>query len=224
MTSASSFGGIPEYARQTIEAMQAKICEYEQEVVKKKKGINAILDSFGKQPIYSDLEPSASTDAGPIHPGQFYGQPLATAVRSILTRRRLANKNAGPATVTEIYDALATGGYLFETTEPENAKRGLRNSIGKNAIFHKLPTGHYGLTEWFPNIKQPKTKPTDEKNDADPPAQPQEQLADPSATATAQSESSKPRKGKAAKSDPVSGKDEEFDFSKKEAELSGAAK
>jgi hypothetical protein len=167
MSEPSSLEGIPAYVQETIRDMQEKISEHEQQITRKKKGINSILDSYGKDAMYTDLEP-AGVDAGPIHPGQFYGQALATAVRAILTKRRLKNKNGGPATVTEIYDALTEGGYLFDTDEPENAKRGLRNSLAKNSTtFHKLPTGHWGLREWYPNIKQrsseAKEKETDQK-------------------------------------------------------------
>jgi hypothetical protein len=136
MSTSDSVGDIPDHIKKTIDDLKGKIAEYEREIVKKKKGINTILESFDRQPIYGDLESSVSAEAGPIHPGQFYGQPLATAVRAILTGRRLANKNAGPATIAEIYDALSTGGYLFDTNEPDNAKRGLRSTIGKNPIFH----------------------------------------------------------------------------------------
>lgn len=84
--------------------------------------------------------------------GEFYGQPLAVVVRRILEKRRIANQ--GPATVAEIYDTMLLGDYNFETANADNAKRSLRISLTKNSsTFHKLPSGKYGLREWYPALR-----------------------------------------------------------------------
>jgi len=90
-----------------------------------------------------------------IQSDQFYGQPLASSIRTILELRKALNQ--GPATINEIHAALVEGGFGFETKNEDNAKRGLRISITKNtSLFHKLPNGKFGLLEWYPNAKQPK--------------------------------------------------------------------
>jgi hypothetical protein len=64
--------------------------------------------------------------------------------------------------VDEIHQALLAGGYKFEAATEEIAKRGLRISLTKNShSFHKLPSGLYGLREWYPAIKDTKAKASD---------------------------------------------------------------
>ena len=66
----------------------------------------------------------------------------------------------GPASVSEIYEAMLAGGYEFEAKDADNAKRGLRISLTKSsATFTKLPQGKYGLREWYPTVKDPKARP-----------------------------------------------------------------
>jgi hypothetical protein len=89
---------------------------------------------------------------------QFYGVPLATAIREYLQMRRASN--LGPATVNDIHAALVSGGFVFETRNEANAKRALYISLGKNTLmFHKLPSGTdatavFGLKEWYPRTKE----------------------------------------------------------------------
>jgi hypothetical protein len=56
-------------------------------------------------------------------------------------------------------EALLKGGFDFEAQGWNDAMR-LKNlgiSMGKNSlIFHRLPNGTWGLTKWYPNIKQKK--------------------------------------------------------------------
>ena len=74
--------------------------------------------------------------------------------------------NMGPASVAEIYEALKSGGYQFDATNEDYAKRGVRHSLSKNTqTFHKLPNGDFGLIEWYPAIK--KTKPAKNGSSAD---------------------------------------------------------
>lgn len=100
-----------------------------------------------------------------IRNDQFYGQPLATAIREFLQMRKAAG--GGAASVKEIYDALVRGGFKFEARDDVNAQRGLRQSLTKNSItFHKLPNGNYGLLEWYPNAK-PARPDRDEEDEAE---------------------------------------------------------
>ena len=45
------------------------------------------------------------------------------------------------------------GGYEFPK-RADNAKRSLKISMRKNRIFHRLPTGAYGLKEWYPSATE----------------------------------------------------------------------
>ena len=65
------------------------------------------------------------------------------------------------ATVAEIQSALNEGGYSFDTKDDENAKNGLRQSLRKNPVFHRIPSGEWGLLEWYPNAKIEKEKDDD---------------------------------------------------------------
>lgn len=126
-----------------IEAAEEKIAE-------QKRVVNGLCLSAGRPIMYADIE-RKSGDLIFIRTDEFYGQPLATAMRSVLEKKRAGGN--GPATVREIYDALISGGFKFEAKD-ENALRGLRQSLTKNsAVFHKLPNGSYGLLEWYPNAK-----------------------------------------------------------------------
>lgn len=83
----------------------------------------------------------------------FYGQPLASSLRTILERRKA--HGLGPASVNDLFDVLSQGGFQFQTKNDENAKRGVYGALSKNAVtFHKLPNGDYGLTEWYPNVRE----------------------------------------------------------------------
>ena len=63
----------------------------------------------------------------------------------------------------EITKGLQDGGFDFKPLGWTEAAR-IRNiaiSLAKNPkIFHKLPNGTWGLTEWYPGVAGPKSKPT----------------------------------------------------------------
>jgi hypothetical protein len=158
---------VSDHIRQTIAELQKALIEDQKKVLDKKHLINQLAELAGMGRIYPDAE----LQGGPslnlaIQSDQFYGQPLASSIRTILELRKALNQ--GPATINEIYSSLIEGGFAFETKNEENAKRGLRISITKNSdVFHKLPNGKFGLVIWYPNVKQPKTiKPnTDDADD-----------------------------------------------------------
>jgi hypothetical protein len=106
--------------------------------------------------IYAIIDERPSESPG-FRSDEFYGQPLSTVVRTILEKRRAAN--LGAASVAEIYDAMEQGGFSFGSSNSENAKRNLRISLTKNsAIFHRLPNNRYGLLEWYPNVREAKSR------------------------------------------------------------------
>jgi hypothetical protein len=140
--------------RNTIELVQADIRVLEGQLTEKRKMANSLCAMIGQPPLYEVAETATAESAG-ITSGEFYGQPLAAVVRKILEKRKSANQ--GPATVAQIHQAMIQGDFAFETDVPENAKRNLRISLTKNsATFHKLPSGKYGLREWYPAIKDKK--------------------------------------------------------------------
>jgi hypothetical protein len=115
---------------------------------------NTLCGAVGRLPAYA-LENAATALPTQIRSDQFYGQPLAGSVRTILEMRRA--QNLGAATNREIYDSLMAGGYEFDTKSEDIAQKSLRNSLAKNtALFHKLPNGQFGLLAWYPNVKKPK--------------------------------------------------------------------
>ena len=114
--------------------------------------INRLCEAEGKQPIYASSEITVGVGLSVTRADQFYGRPLATAVRQVFEMRHASG--AGPATVKEIYETLQLGGYQFDTKNDLNAMRGLRVSLTKNAVlFHKLPNGQFGLVAWYPKIQ-----------------------------------------------------------------------
>lgn len=147
-----------DHIRQTIADLQKRLAEDERKVLDAKRLINQLSEMGGFGRVYSDSDLQISSSIGlSIRSDQFYGQPLASSVRDILTMRK--GLNQGAASINEIYAALVEGGFAFETKNEDNAKRNLRISVSKNtAMFHKLPSGKIGLREWYPNAKAPKAK------------------------------------------------------------------
>lgn len=152
-----------------IAKLQAKLKEQERAASKTKMAINALCEAIDQPPMYAeDTADGADNVSLAIRSDQFYGQPLAGAIRTILEMRR--KQERGPATVNEIYAALIEGGFAFDTRNEENAKRGLRVSLTKNSVtFHKLPNGKYGLLDWYPGAKtkRPRNGTTNDAADDD---------------------------------------------------------
>lgn len=145
-----------DHVRQTIADLQTALIEDERKVLEKKRLINSLAVHAGMAPVYADAELQTSAKSNlAIQSDQFYGQPLASSIRTVMEMRRALNQ--GPVTINELHAAMLEGGFAFDTKNEDNAKRGLRISITKNtSLFHKLPNGKFGLLEWYPNAKQPK--------------------------------------------------------------------
>ncbi len=141
-----------EHFRLTIAEVQKRIVEGEKQVQEDKRTVNKLAVMAGAGVIYPDADLQTNSIGLTIRSDQFYGQPFATSVRDILVMRKALNQ--GAATINEIYGALVEGGFRFDTKIEENAKRGMRISLAKNnTMFHKLPSGTFGLREWYPNAK-----------------------------------------------------------------------
>jgi hypothetical protein len=146
---------------QAIDELVAEITDGETELRKKKETVNTLCQVDGRPAVYTLADPASSIPTR-IRSDQFYGQPLASAVRTILEMRR--QQDLGAATNNEIYDALIAGGYQFNTKSEDVARNSLRNSLSKNTTtFHKLPNGRFGMLSWYPNAKP--SKPTTSSNE-----------------------------------------------------------
>jgi len=130
-------------------AYDAMIETLKEEIAERKRAINKLLSLQGREPAYTDASLSTGTGSAKIRSDQFYGTPsMSVAAREYLDMRGQA---VGPATVDEIYSALAAGSFRFENDESV-AKPALKQSLTKNtAIFHRLPNGMVGLLKWYPN-------------------------------------------------------------------------
>jgi hypothetical protein len=139
---------------QAIDEIIADIGKLEAQIREKKTTVNTLC-AVASRPSMYQLDASEESTPTRIRPDQFYGQPLASAVRTILEMRR--QQDLGAAQVAEIYEALIKGGYQFQAKNDEVARQSLRNSLAKNTVtFHKLPNGRFGLLSWYPNAKAPK--------------------------------------------------------------------
>ena len=151
---------------QTIEHYQGKIRALQKQLGEAKRMVNTLCVDAGREPIYATVDEDAMPALGNIKGDSFYGIPLATAVTTYLKMRKAAN--SGPAKITEIYEALKSGGFVFEAKSEDYSKRGLRNSLSKNTqTFHRLPGGDYGLREWYPALKNVRARPKDDDGAAD---------------------------------------------------------
>jgi hypothetical protein len=143
-----------------IERLTSEIGRRDVETSEMKRMVNKLCGFAGLPLRYPD--PGPESGGGGHHDAlkadQFYGKPLATAVREYLEMRGAPSAGGrGAATVKDIFSALKAGGFAFDTKNDDNALRGLRISLAKNSVtFHKLPNGQFGLLSWYPSAKPPK--------------------------------------------------------------------
>jgi hypothetical protein len=144
-----------------ISRLVADIERRDAETREMKRTVNKLCGYAGVQPRYPDAALDAGIGHGALKADQFYGKPLATAVREYLDMRGAPTSGGqGAATVKDIFSALKEGGFAFDTKNDDNAMRGLRISLAKNTTtFHRLPNGQFGLLVWYPTAKPPKPIP-----------------------------------------------------------------
>jgi hypothetical protein len=139
-----------------IDEVQQRIVALQKEVTAQKRAVNILCGIVGREPLYAGADIEESHHQTATTRDLYYGQDIADVIEDILRRRKQASK--GSATVSEIYDAMKAGGFRFDAKNDDNAKRGVYISLGRNAKFHKLPDGSYGLALWYPAIKVKKAK------------------------------------------------------------------
>jgi hypothetical protein len=141
--------------RKTIDELEERRKTQLSEVARTERTINDLLGHIGESPRYVDSidrqsNPASDSINVKITRGQFYGKPLATAVREYLQERKPV-----PAKTEEILEALNAGEFDFVALgwKKDTRVRALAMSLAKNtATFHRLPSGTFGLKEWYPNL------------------------------------------------------------------------
>jgi len=137
-----------------IAAVEAVLEELEQQaraVAETKKMINSLRRRMGEEPLFQDesVEPLGGT-AG-IKGGSYYGKPLATAMADALRRRGAA------ATTEDVLGDLRRGEFDFNALgwKETGLLRAVGMSMAKNTkVFHRLPSGSFGLIEWYPEVSK----------------------------------------------------------------------
>jgi hypothetical protein len=116
-------------------------------------------------PRYTETSANNATKVTQISDDTFYGQKQTPAMRMYLEMRKA--QGLGPATPREIYEAIKSGGYVFEAKDTEVALVGMRALLRTQPnVFHRLPQGTWGLTTWYPDAKKPKEEPKSKKKKA----------------------------------------------------------
>jgi hypothetical protein len=130
-----------------LEQMIAEIHAKELELANLKKAANTFYRSKGEpEPFTIDDPESATGGVVRVRPDEFYGKGFATAAGNYLERRKQA------ITADEVLRALEQGGFDFDALgwKEENRSRTVAMSLAKNtAIFHRLPSGTFGLKKWY---------------------------------------------------------------------------
>lgn len=141
----------------TIESLKKVLSGYEQKVIETKTTINNLSALSGLEPPFPNVGQAAQASITAIKGDTFYGKTVIVAAREYLDMRKASN--LGPAPVKEIFEALKRGGFIFGSKSEGNSQIVLRNALSKaSAVFHKLPTGEYGLAKWYDLKKIKKTK------------------------------------------------------------------
>lgn len=138
-----------------IEELELQLEEQMLEVANTKKLINSLLKRMGEEPRYADV---VVENAGSMRSDEYYKKPVTTAAQMYLERRRQ------PLTVEDVTRGLAQGGFDFKGMKwSENAYvRNVAISLAKNpALFHRLPSGTWGLTSWYPGVSTAKKEKTE---------------------------------------------------------------
>jgi hypothetical protein len=138
-----------------IAAFERKREEALANVMEHERTINSLCKEAGYPIRYTESAANHATKVTQISDDTFYGQKQTPAMRTYLDMRKA--QGLGPATPREIYEAIKSGGYVFEAKDAEVALVGMRALLRTQPnIFHKLPQGTWGLTAWYPDAKKPK--------------------------------------------------------------------
>jgi len=141
------------HAEHTITDLENRLKDINKEAVRIKTAINCLYEVMGKPPKYDEVV--EKSDKGlPTRSDEYYGKPLATGITAVLEKRKAIG--LGAAKLDEIYEELIAGGCKLTGKNEAIEKRGLAISMSKNPKFHRLPNDTWGLTEWYPGVKESK--------------------------------------------------------------------
>jgi hypothetical protein len=137
-----------EEVKATIARLMKELKNQVQEVSDTKRVINRLSRTAGVDPPFPDAEPE-SLEGSSIRPDEYYGQPLGKSVQDFIKRHGTA------CTPEQIVSGLVSGGFDFDLQGWIGGKgdraRAMGSALAKNpAVFHRLPTGLWGLTVNYP--------------------------------------------------------------------------
>ena len=138
-----------------VEALNNELSKLFEREVEIKKTINNLSAMMGKPQPFSDVELSRVQNSMSIRPDQFFGKPLAGAVKEYLKMRGQA------CTPQEINDGLIAGGFEFPKDWTEKYQlRNLSISLSKNSkeFVYVKSSNAYGLWEFYPDKKRERQK------------------------------------------------------------------
>jgi hypothetical protein len=144
-----------ESTKTTIEKYQAKMELLEAQVRKIKISINSLCELENEPPIYDVGDETSGPFAKPqaIRSDQYFGRPIATVVKEILTAR--FERQLGAISLDDLFSLMLQGGFDFEGKDESSKKRSLAITVGKNPAFIRVPSSnHIGLSEWYPGAKR----------------------------------------------------------------------
>ncbi len=145
-----------DHKAKTIEELQRKLGQVEQEAGKIKRAINLLCELDNEPPKYVDLD-EGSRVATQLQGDEYHNMPQATTITAILERRRSCK--LGPATIDELYGEMIAGGFEFTKGKNEAIqKRGVAIAMSKNRKFYKLPNEKWGIKTWY-GIKEAREEP-----------------------------------------------------------------
>ena len=133
-------------ADQWLEQMVEEIRSKQVELDNQKRAANTFYRAKNEPEPFVIDDPDATAGTLRIRPDEYYGKGFATAAGNYLERRKQA------VTAEEMLKALEQGGFDFNAIgwKEENRARTVAMSLSKNtAIFHRLPSGTFGLKKWY---------------------------------------------------------------------------
>jgi len=142
-----------DHIQKTIDDAMSELRKHEAAAIATKKLINHLCSFAKREPMFTDVDLDPSPGAVgqiKVQKNSFYGRPLATCIREYLEIRK---KSGGvkEAMLNEIISALREGSFDLSqiTTNEQDQPRSVSISLAKNPAFRRLPSGDWGLEDWY---------------------------------------------------------------------------
>jgi septum formation inhibitor MinC len=137
-------------AKQKVEELDRMIQEKRHELEDLYKKVNMLCELFDIPHDKYEVKEEKKAIRLTLKGDEYFRRPMATVITLILQDRKV--REMGPATLEEILEKMSEGGYVFNVKEPKIA---VGTALGKNMKFTKIGD-KWGLTEWYPKVKEPK--------------------------------------------------------------------